>query len=574
MNLVFFLLRHSRRTVLFAVLAGAFSGFINVSLLLLVHRAVNPNGPWGRQLPPGQLLIWLFAGLCLAALVTRIGSQTLLLAVSRRSTARLSMQLSRRILDTPLLRLEELGPGRLLTMLNRDIPTIARGLKAIPTLCINAIMIVGCLAFLAWLSPLVFVSILGALTLNLLPQWLLGRHARKKVRQMHLTRDTLTRHYRGLVEGVKELKIHRQRRKAFLAGPLGSTTWALEKQDASIQFLMTLANSGSRFMLFVVIGFLVFVVPRWATIDPGTMHGYIIGLLFLTAPLLSFGASLPSVARAEAALRNVQSLRRSLPASEGNESDKESETPPSWSKLELLGVTHAYRREREGIAFTLGPIDLHLQPGEVVFLVGGNGSGKTTLAKLLVGLYHPEKGEIRLDGKAIEEADRDDYQQLFSVVFADVYLFGSLLGLGKGALDSQAQAYLSELHLDHEVKVTRSSLSTTNLSRGQRKRLALLTAYLEDRPIYVFDEWASDQDPLFKQVFYTQILPQLKARGKLVLVLTHDDHFYHLADRVLHLVEGKLRPENAALEEKGHPSVGVANDPHPGQVEAEGPVLP
>jgi putative ATP-binding cassette transporter len=90
------------------------------------------------------------------------------------------------------------------------------------------------------------------------------------------------------------------------------------------------------------------------------------------------------------------------------------------------------------------------------------------------------------------------------------------------------------------VQVKDGSFSSIALSQGQRKRLALLTAYLEDRSIYVFDEWASDQDPMFKQIFYTQLVPELKQRGKTILVISHDDHYFHLADRIVKLDSGKL----------------------------------
>jgi putative ATP-binding cassette transporter len=107
-------------------------------------------------------------------------------------------------------------------------------------------------------------------------------------------------------------------------------------------------------------------------------------------------------------------------------------------------------------------------------------------------------------------------------------------------LDATAFKYLTQLHLNHKVEVKDGVLSTTELSRGQRKRLALLVAYLEDRSIYVFDEWAADQDPQFKEIFYSNLLPALKAKGKTVLVITHDDRYYHLADRVIKLEDGKL----------------------------------
>jgi putative ATP-binding cassette transporter len=203
-------------------------------------------------------------------------------------------------------------------------------------------------------------------------------------------------------------------------------------------------------------------------------------------------------------------------------------------------VTHVYRQDGGSTEFELGPINLTLQPGELVFLIGGNGSGKTTLVKLLMGLYEPDSGEIRLNGKLITLAERDEYRQQFSVVFYDFYLFEQLFGIEAKDLDGEGQRYLELLQLSHKLEIRDGKLSTVDLSQGQRKRLALLHAYLEDRPIYIFDEWAADQDPQYKQIFYYQLLPELKARGKTVIVISHDDRYYGLADRVIKLESGKV----------------------------------
>jgi putative ATP-binding cassette transporter len=196
----------------------------------------------------------------------------------------------------------------------------------------------------------------------------------------------------------------------------------------------------------------------------------------------------------------------------------------------------------------LGPIDVTIEPGEMVFVVGGNGSGKTTLAKIIIGLYSPEQGAVRLNGELINEELSEYYRQHFSSVFADFFLFDTLLGAGRIKLDKRAHEYLAKLHLDHKVTVKDGVLSTTDLSRGQRKRLALLTAYLEDRPFYIFDEWASDQDPVFKEIFYTQLLPELKSRGKTLIVITHDEKYFDLADRLLKLEYGKLQSDSIPPE--------------------------
>ena len=189
--------------------------------------------------------------------------------------------------------------------------------------------------------------------------------------------------------------------------------------------------------------------------------------------------------------------------------------------------------------FTLGPISLELHPGELVFVIGGNGSGKSTFVKVLAGLYQPAQGNVTLAGTVITDANREWYREHFSVVFSDFHLFNKLLGQSDAQAESLALQYLRLLHMDQKVTVQERTFSTLDLSQGQRKRLALVTAYLEDRPIYVFDEWAADQDPQYKEIFYKTLLPDLRERGKSVVVITHDDRYFHLGNQVIKLEDGK-----------------------------------
>lgn len=206
--------------------------------------------------------------------------------------------------------------------------------------------------------------------------------------------------------------------------------------------------------------------------------------------------------------------------------------------LEEGGPMHPPHQPETG--FVLGPISLTLRSGEITYIVGGNGSGKSTLAKLLTGLYLPQTGSIHLNGVLTTDHNREWYRQHFSAIFSDFYLFDRCLGFDQVNLDQKVEHYLRQLQLSHKVQVKDGVLSTTRLSQGQRKRLALLVAYLEDRPIYVFDEWAADQEPLFRDFFYREILGTLKERGKTVVVITHDDRYFHLADHLIKLDYGRV----------------------------------
>jgi putative ATP-binding cassette transporter len=280
-------------------------------------------------------------------------------------------------------------------------------------------------------------------------------------------------------------------------------------------------------------------MPTVTTIDAKTLTGFALALFYMLIPLGDIIILYPTIARANIAMDKINSLGLSLTAAKLEE-DSQPPRPLSFTKIELRGITHSYHRESDNKSFTLSPMDLTFHAGELVFLVGGNGSGKTTLAKLICGLYTPESGEVRLNDEPVTDQTRDRYRQLFSVIFSDFYLFENLLGLAAEELDARAEAYIKQLQLHHKVQIQDGALSTIELSQGQRKRLALLTAFLEDRPFYIFDEWAADQDPFFRDVFYLHLLPELKAKGKTVLVISHDDRYYSLGDRIIKLDYGKI----------------------------------
>ncbi len=532
MNVIWLLLKASWLNVSIAILTGLISGGSSAMLIALINRAISDNS--------NASLVWYFGGLAILALLSGFVSQFLLIYLSQEAVYNLRLSLSRGILSTPLRNLEELGANRLLATLTDDVGTLSNTIFLIPFLCVDIAVVVGCLTYLSTISGTVFVVVFGFLVLMIGTVQLLLNKMRKFFDLAREEQDVLFKHFRSITDGIKELKLHSLRRQEFFTEELQVSA------DASRDYNVTALNTGAvaigvgQLLFFMLMGLLLFILPKFVPVSTPVLSTYILTSTYLMSPFQNILQRLPAIFRANTSVEKIEKMGLALASqSEINSVVTRVETA-DWQTLELKETTHRYPGEKEDSNFILGELSLKFHAGELVFIIGGNGSGKSTLAKLITGLYIPESGEILLDGQPITDENREWYRQHFSVIFSDFYLFERLLGMTNHDLDQQAAEYLREFHLDNKVEVKDGILSTTALSQGQRKRLALLTAYLEDRPIYLFDEWASDQDPFFRDIFYKQLLPELKRRGKTVFVISHDDRYFDIADRAIKLDYGKI----------------------------------
>ena len=537
MNLIEFLLKASWRSVLAAAITGSISGMGSAASIALINRSISQITPAHPQAQPE--LLWGFVGLVIISLITTLISQFLLAQLAQDAIYKLRLRISGWILASPLRHLEELGTSRLLATLTEDIQAISSGVFSIPTLCVNAAIVMASLAYLGWLSIGVLLGTLVFMALSISLVQLLINQAMRSFTAAREENDALMTHFQAITNGIKELKLHSQRREDFLQADLQTTAAHLREYRIGSQRAIALSGGIGELSFFVLLGLFVYGLPQIQTVSAELLSGYVLTISYLMRPIGNTLAILPNLGLAGVALRKIDTLGLSL-ASRAETLAHMTLSPHEFKQIDLQQATHNYQLAGEENTFILGPIDLSLHPGELVFIVGGNGSGKSTLAKLITGLYVPDSGEIRLDGQIVDDRHREQYRQLFSTVFADFYLFDRFVGLRLTDGDAQAKMYLEKLQLTHKVEIAQGKLSTTALSQGQRKRLALLTAYLEDRPIYLFDEWAADQDPFFREIFYQQLLPELKQRGKAVLVISHDDRYFHLADRLLKLDYGKI----------------------------------
>ncbi|WP_080635426.1 cyclic peptide export ABC transporter [Pseudomonas asplenii] len=524
------LLRGSRRLLLVAAAASLVAGFGSAALVALINQSLSTRGDELGELGLHFMLVGI------GVLALRLLSQTLFMYLGQRAKASVRLRTIGHIANASYAHLERHGGGRPLAVLTGDLDTLVVLFINLPTIMMQSTVIIGCLAYLGWLSWQILLFALLAVAVGAAGFLLVNSRALEHLRGSRQREDDLIQQFRALFDGAKELKLHRARRQTFVNDTLAPHIESVRVQRTLGYVLFSAASSWGNLVLFAFIGLTLFVLARSYGVDQQVMSGYAMIFLYMILPIEGLLAALPTVGSARIALERIARLEEQLPLEVAGEQG----ACAGFQRIELRGLTHRYFREKENSYFMLGPIDLAFVPGQVSYLIGGNGSGKTTLAKLLVGLYEGEGGSVLLDGQPVGAGNRDAYRQRFSTVFSDFFLFDTLLGVMPPHLESQARRLLKELQLEHKVSIENGAFTTLNLSQGQRKRLALLVALLEDRAFYVFDEWAADQDPAFKEVFYRTLLPDLKARGKAVLVITHDDRYFALADRCIKLDSGQV----------------------------------
>lgn len=536
MSLMSLLVQRARGPLIVAVACGALGGASNTAFLALVNERL---GGAALSIP---VLAGGFAAISAVMLATYWLSRSLLIRLLQHTIRDLRLHLSQQVLAAPLARLERIGTARLLTILGDDVSAIAGSLGLVPAIGINGVMVLGSLIYLGALSGRLLALLVVLLVLAVASYAALDARAGSALRQARDAIDQLGEDLEGIIHGNRELKLHRARRLAFLATQLQPHLDTVRDRAIRGNSQYALAVSWGQILTVLLIGIVLFVVPSFLSLGDGVLRGYALAVIQITGGIGALLEALPALRQAQISWSKIEQLRGELaaPAAPEGPGGAPDRALDRFDRLELVDVTCTIDRGGDS-PFTLGPINLAFHPGLLVFVTGGNGSGKTTLAKVLAGLYAPSSGEIRVDGAAIGQDRRDAYRQLFSVAFTDGHVFRSLLGLDA----AQIRDHLARFELDPWVHVDGGALSTTALSQGQRNRLLLATALAEDRPFYIFDEWTANQDPPFRARFYREILPALRARGKAILVITHDDRYDAMADLVIRLDRGAIRHDPA-----------------------------
>ncbi|EMS7184552.1 multidrug ABC transporter permease/ATP-binding protein [Campylobacter lari] len=468
------------------------------------------------------LLLVFFASSSFVEFSLSIFGQNFIFKMQRR--------IVKQILDTNILSILNTTKAKILASLNNDVRSISFGLLKLPEFIQSSVLIICTSAYIAYLSlEIFFLCLVWIICVFLVDNFLMSKvyFYFKNAREND---DALQKNYQNILQGHKELTLNPLRAKYYYENEFEKNALKKKKSSTMGNILHILSNNWSNSAMLALVGveFYMALNYKFASLQSATTIA--LSILFLRAPLGAMVGSFPTLMMAKIALDKILNLNLENYTHEF----KIGQSSKAWQKLYFKNVSFAYNEK-----FALKPINLELKKGECVFLIGKNGSGKSTFSMILAGLFTDFKGDIFLDNEKITKKNIYEYRSLISAIFSDFHLFEHILEDDKFSKEDLAY-WLEILELNEKVEFIENTFNTIKLSAGQKKRLAMLNALLEKRDILILDEWAADQDPMFRKFFYTKLLPLLKQKGITIFAITHDDVYFDMADRILLAQNGQI----------------------------------
>ncbi|MEM6676718.1 MAG: cyclic peptide export ABC transporter [Pseudomonadota bacterium] len=444
------------------------------------------------------------------------------------------VRISRVLREIEYQKLEQMGPTTVYDSLTRNSAVISEAAMVVmpATAAAGALVVAG--LYTLTISTIVFLTVGAILGTSAFFYRMSQRSTYAQFGEAAQRETAFLERFGHLLHGFKEVSLHRPRGSDLVEDDIVPASEAVREARTYTAVLLSRGMSISYGFFYVMILALAFVLPPYVE-----NHDVIVHALYISFFLLSLveiiHKSMPLIARADHARSEIARIEETL--EEAKRASAGAAVAPSFEEIALDAVSYDYLDSSGNPLFSMGPVTFTLRKGETVFVVGGNGSGKSTLIKVLCRLYRPSTGVMRLDGRPLDDGTIDRYRSLFSTVLTDFHLFGRLYGLRERSAE-EVNALLEDLEIGHKVQFVDGAFTTTELSTGQRKRLAFAVALLERRPILILDELAADQDHEFRERFYRSILPDLKAEGRTLVVVSHDKRFDDVADRILTLRSG------------------------------------
>ncbi|MFV1853059.1 MAG: cyclic peptide export ABC transporter [Thalassospira sp.] len=519
------------------IVAGALSGVGSAALLGIVNTAAEEIADNGID-----RVNWLLAGIFIAlSIIYFLAEVYLNSTIAKQIEAgidKVRKKLLSQIAVADFAQLESFGQTRLFETITQSTQIISQNSHLIGMSFRSLLLLIAVMAYVFWISMLAFFIIVAVVGSGVVIYLRMGKTLAMWFGKLHQVESILFGKVADLFAGIKEVRMWSRRSDAFKVAFIEASENKAEigtNAQAMISRQMIMGITA----FYILLAIIVFIVPVYSDSIDTDVAKISTAVLFMIGPISVIVQSMSILGMAEQSATRMMDLSKDLEAFREPIADEGMTFEDKFDQVTFDDVSFTYPNRDPRHGFALGPITLSVKSGELLFITGGNGAGKSTLIKLLTGLYQPTSGRIRINNIQLGPQSLSAYRNLIATVFSDSHLFDELFGTDE-ITDEDAKYWIERFELSHVTGIRDDKFISIALSAGQRKRLALITAILENRPIIVLDEWAADQDPYFRKKFYHEILPELKKRGTTIIAVTHDDHYFEVADRRLHLETGKL----------------------------------
>ncbi|CAH9055528.1 ABC transporter ATP-binding/permease protein YojI [Pseudoalteromonas holothuriae] len=539
------LFSYSPKLLIIAVTIGALSGFFYSLIIPIIVNSIQVKASDEVEVNASYFQSydfingnegWVFFLTVIIILFTKAASVILVNNIAKSATAELKLNIVKRINSMKLDDMEKVGFSRLLNLLTEDVLSVANAAVGIPVIVVSIVTIIGMFSYLFILNSIVFAIVIVSVIFGIILYQTPVRLVRSSYVKSREFSDVIQEGLRGLIFGAFELKLDRNKSKNYIKEEIEIPLLKSTKLEKIADGVLHLSATASDLLSFFIIGFLVFVLPSYIPFPKEESAGIIMALLYIAGPIATILGMFRELEIGNIALKRIHALE----CFDGELYCNDSQPLPEWNTYNVKGVSYKYSSKEFDNSFSLKPVSLSFSRSQINFIVGGNGSGKSTLSKLISLHYQCNEGEILFDNMIVDESNIALARERISVIYSDYYLFSKLYKKQNLSDIEKVNFYLESLGLSGKTDFVNGYFTTTKLSDGQRRRLALLVALIEDKDIYIFDEWAADQDPEFKKIFYHQILPTMKKDNKLVIVVSHDDRYFKCADRLIFMDGGEL----------------------------------
>ncbi len=543
------LLTKGRKLFYVALFLGVVSGIGYALIFPVVVHALQIQNSHNGSSQDGLIYIFLNASneqiailfilICSVAMLSKFAASSVTNFLAQKLSVNLRRRLFNQIVSAKIRDVESIGSSALSTCIFSDVINVVAGTIVTPTILASTITLVCILFYMAFIDFDALILVLAIMSVGLISYYMLIKASDRFHRKSQLHFDDVSSGAMDLILGVKELKLNASARKEHIENILAHHEEKASKEYLKGSSIVYAANIYGESLNFFAIGIMLFCFPYINQIDTQSQAGLVISLLFVMSPVSIILNAIPVLLRGNVSFRRIQDIMGRLSAEikiEHNDGLSE------FYSISLRNVNYSYHdlkdhKER----FALRNISLTFNRGEINFIAGGNGSGKSTLGKVLSTHYRISSGAYLADDFPITDANVESFRRKLGAIFPDFHLFPYLAGYNE-SMNTEIKEYLHLLKLDKKISVNSSGkLSTINLSTGERKRVALFVALLANKDIYIFDEWAADQDPEFKVFFYQEFLYLLKKMGKIIIVITHDDLFFSFADKIIEMEYGAVK---------------------------------